>query len=155
MSGGGRACIGVGTNVGSDLGYEKIVDAWMANKALASVLAGWKPVLLIGHAEANSEDLMHKSDTSAEGKRFRIYLQVVECARCLRPQAIPNFDMEALQEQLKAWTHAEVGIPSDLKQAILAKALQDEVTRILDSDANKYIASTIIKTCDTMVIGCS
>lgn len=131
--------------LGSDDRDDLGVDTWMAKLPLSSILGGWKPGRLTGHAETRADNLLSSEATRAEGKRLKNYLELVEVARGLRPDTVPLMDLNEMQGRIKKLSRCDITFPSMLKEAILIKSVTSDIAKFISGPAIKEKAKALME----------
>ena len=110
---------------------EETVDTWMRKLPLDSILGGWKPGRLTGHADSRANVLLAEETSKSEGRRLKNYLELVEVARTLRPDSLLHLTMAELDEKLRKLSKVDVTLPTALKEALLQKSIAADIATFL------------------------
>ena len=110
---------------------EETVDTWMRKLPLDSILGGWKPGRLTGHADSRANALLAEETSKSEGRRLKNYLELVEVARTLRPETLLHLETAELDEKLRKLSKVDVNLPTALKEGLLQKNIAVDIAAFL------------------------
>ena len=103
----------------------------MRKLPLDSILGGWKPGRLTGHADSRASVLLAEATSKPEGLRFKNHWELVEVARTLRPEALLHLDTAELDVKLRKLSKVDITLPTALKEAILQKNIAVDIASFL------------------------